>query len=80
MPFTAVAVVVEAEKHFHPKTPKRWTLVMEYTKQMNDGEKGALSAEATVGLSSAVTTAKFECYAEHCEVPFMILSSSYTHS
>ena len=48
--FVEVVAVVEAEKHFPHKTPKRWSLIAEYTMKMNDAvkkERGVVCREST---------------------------------
>ena len=80
--FVEVVAVVEAEKHFPHKTPKRWSLIAEYTMKMNDAlkkERGVVCGEPTMLLGSGARTVKFCCCAEHCKQLCVILMSSYNH-
>ena len=68
--FVEVVAVVEAEKHFPHKTPKRWSLIAEYMMKMNDAlkkERGVVCGEPTMLLGSGARTVTFCCCAEHCK-------------
>ena len=80
--FVEVVAVVEAEKHFPHKTPKRWLLIAEYTMKMNDAlkkERCVVCGEPRMLLGSGARTVKFCCCAEHCKQLCAILMLSYNH-
>ena len=52
--FTNVAALVNAEKHFPPKTPKCWNLIAECVQKLS-GAQGS-SAKCGSGLSGTLTT------------------------
>ena len=90
--FTDVAALVNAEKHFPPRIPKRWNLIAECVQKL----RAAQSSSNKCGASETATTQlkvkeatmvlgqahrggpmKFECSADHCKQLFKLLSSSY---
>ena len=83
VPFTAVAALVDAEKHFPPKTPKRWDLIAEYVRKSNEALKGStptVTAEPAMVLgNAAVTPTKFLFSNDHCKLLFAILNTTYKH-
>ena len=52
--FTIVAALVSAEKHFPPRTPKRWHLIAEYVEKLSAGQ-GNRSTQCD-GQAGTVTT------------------------
>lgn len=58
--FTNVAALVNAEKHFPPRTPKRWNLIAEYVQQLSAAQGSSTKSGSQAGSSGTTqqSTAK----------------------
>lgn len=80
--YTSVAALLNAEKHFPPKTPKRWSLIAEYVKKASEEVcgSGTVSAEEPIMiLGSAKEPTMFQYKADHCKQLFTVLNSRHSH-
>ena len=88
--FFNVTALVNAEKHFPPRTPRRWNLIAECAQKLSatchqcshtlSDVSAAITNEATMVLGQSTqrgTPVKFECSADHCKQLFILLNSSY---
>ena len=68
--FTTLSALVSAEKHFPPRTPKRWKLVAEYVSKLQPKKPHTVSSvgpsirEPNMILGHSIRTPiKFQCSA-----------------
>lgn len=69
--FCSVAALLNAERTFPAKTPKRWELISEYVLKSNNG------ADPYMVLGSGKKCLVFDSSAEHCKQLFIIISSQH---
>lgn len=74
--FTQLAALLNGERCFPVKTPKRWQLIAEYVqKAVSDEEKTGNGAIMVIGCSKKTTT--FQLTADHCKQLYSIVNASY---
>ena len=82
--FNSVAALLNAEKHFPIKTPRRWQLVAEYVKKScilvsDNGEKALQIDEPSMVVGCSKSFVNFDYSAEHCKHLFNLISKSHKH-